>query len=51
MRGVTKLVDASVALAKLNEHNINTYTLTSLQTQYNNETTDAGKAAGEINWR
>ncbi|MBK8700562.1 MAG: T9SS type A sorting domain-containing protein [Saprospiraceae bacterium] len=43
--GVTKLVDVSVALAKLSEHNINTYTLTSLQTQYNNETTDAGKAA------
>lgn len=43
--GVTKLVDISVALSKIGEHNINTSYVQALQTHYNNETTDERKSA------
>ena len=43
--GVTKIVDISVALAKVSKSNINTTALQSLQVQYNNERNDEGKKA------
>lgn len=42
--GVNKLVDISVALSKIGEYNANTTNVQALQTQYNNEASDEGKA-------
>lgn len=43
--GITKIVDVSVALAKVSKSNINTSNLQALQDQYMNERSDAGKSA------
>ncbi|MFN8320442.1 MAG: M43 family zinc metalloprotease [Saprospiraceae bacterium] len=43
--GITKIVDVSVALAKVSESNLNDGNVKALQAQYQNETSDAGKAA------
>lgn len=45
MCGITKIVDVSVALAKVSESNVNDGNLKALQAQYLNETNDEGKAA------
>ncbi len=43
--GITKIVDVSVALAKVSESNVNDGNVKALQAQYQNETSDKGKAA------
>lgn len=43
--GITKIVDVSVALAKVSMSSINTTNFQSLQDQYKSESSDAGKAA------
>ncbi len=41
--GVTKIVDVSIALAKISEHSINTNNINVLQAQYNNESSNESK--------